>query len=116
MRGLLAHSHLEAEPVVAKRAMGSAVVALRQIGRGGPAQLDVAQEAEFQQAGKRSLLDAALGPEMISAVLEFEHAVLRDVRRIGHRGPVGIGGDRVGVAASLLAHPLRLGWDASEQA
>ncbi len=48
------------------------------------------------------------GPRAVRSVLDFEHAVLRDVSRIGDRGTVWIRRNGVGETGGLMMRKLRM--------
>ena len=99
-------SHFRSEPVVSESPVRAALVSLRKERSRIPAQLNVAKQPKLQQAAHGSLVDVLFGPLPIPAIFQLQHAILRDMGWIADGWPVGVCGNRIGVAAGLFSQPL----------
>lgn len=103
---LFVKSNLGAEPIVPEASVRAAGIGLGDERSCIPAKLDIAQEPELEKPGRRALGYSFFRPEVIVPILEFQHSVLRHIRRIGNRGPVRIRRNLIGIAPRLAADPL----------
>ena len=99
-------SDLGSEPIVPERAVSACRIGLRKKRGCVPTQLNVTKQSEFQKAIAGGRANAFLRPRAIQTVLQFQDTKLRNMRWIRDCWSVRICGDRICVAACLLAHPL----------